>query len=333
MSIQVIRSGLLTSIQDLGRYGMQKYGVIVSGAMDSLALRVANSLVGNAEGEAALEITLQGPKLEFTEDSLIAICGGNLSPSVDGQAIPLWRPIFMKKGNVLTFGAAKSGCRAYLAAAGGFDIAVVMNSRSTYLRAGIGGYHGRALKDGDLLATQTPSEWAVRTMHHLSDKASGNSFAMSDGSVSKGLAVTYLSHSVIRVIHGGEFHWFTSESQERFFKEEFLVTPHSDRMGYRLSGSKLLLSESRELVSEAVTVGTIQVPSDGNPIVLMADRQTTGGYPKIGQVATVDLPILAQMKPGDKIRFQEIHLQEAQQLFRMREKELLLLKQGLKLKP
>ncbi|XJZ28699.1 biotin-dependent carboxyltransferase family protein [Bacillota bacterium Lsc_1132] len=332
MSIQVIRPGLLTSIQDLGRYGMQKHGVIVSGGMDAFALRVANILVGNEEGEAALEITLQGPKLHFTEDSLIAICGGNLSPAVDGQAIPQWRPVFIKKGSMLSFGAVKSGCRAYLAAAGGLDVPMVMNSRSTYLRAGIGGFHGRALKDGDVLKVQTPSELAIRRMRHLSDKAGAKPFAVSDWSVSKEMLPTYFSRSVIRVIRGGQFHWFTSESRELFFKEEFFVTPQSDRMGYRLSGQKLELSQPRELVSEAVTAGTIQVPSEGYPIVLMADRQTTGGYPKIAQVASVDLPILAQLKPGEKIRFQEIQLEEAQELLRRRETEMQLLKHGVYLK-
>ena len=332
MSMKVLRSGLLTSVQDLGRFGMQKHGVIVSGAMDAFALRVANLLVGNEEGDAVLEITMQGPILQFMEDSLIAICGGDLSPAINGHAISQWRPIFVKKGSQLTFGAVQSGCRSYLAAAGGINVPKVMNSRSTYLRAGIGGFCGRALKNGDELKLKRPSNLALRRMHRLSEKAGSSSFSISDWSVSKEILPDYFPSSTIRVIPGGQFDWFTPQTREQFFKEDFFVTPQSDRMGYRLSGPQLQLTEARELVSEAVTAGTIQVPSDGNPIVLMADRQTTGGYPKIAQVATIDIPILAQMKPGEKIRFQKIQLEEAQELLRSREKELRLLKQGLSLK-
>jgi antagonist of KipI len=332
MSIKVIKPGLLTTVQDLGRYGLQKHGVIVSGAMDPFALRVANVLVGNDEGEAALEITMIGPKLKFSEDSLISICGGNLSPAINGEEIPEWRPILVKKGSLLSFGTVEFGCRAYLAVAGGFAVPNVMNSKSTYLRAGIGGFEGRALKDGDVLPVQPPSDSHLQRIRSLCEKAGSNSFAVSDWSVSKYAMPNYHKNPVIRVIRGGEFHWFKEESREKFYKEEFLVTPQSDRMGYRLSGSKLQLNKPQELISEAVTAGTIQVPSEGDPIVLMADRQTTGGYPKIAQVATVDLPVLAQVKPGEKVRFQEIKLEEAQTLLRLREQEIQLLKQGITLK-
>ena len=332
MSIRVIRPGLLSSIQDLGRYGMQKHGVIVSGAMDPIALRIANILVGNEEGEAAIEITMLGPKLQFEEDSLIAICGGDLSPAVDGQAIPEWRPVYVKKDSVLSFGGVKTGCRAYLAVAGGFNLPKVMDSRSTYLRAGIGGYQGRSLLEGDVLQVRDPSYLAVRRMGRLSDKAGSNAASYTDWVVSKEVLQAYQEKPDIRAIIGGQFDWFTEESRKQFFKDEFLITSQSDRMGYRLGGPKLELSEPQELISEAVTAGTVQVPSDGNPIVLMADRQTTGGYPKIAQVATVDLPVLAQVKPGEKIRFREIRLEEAQVLLRTREIEIQLLKQGVSLK-
>lgn len=332
MSIQVIRPGLLTSIQDMGRYGLQKHGVIVSGAMDPFALRVANLLVGNDEVEAALEMTMIGPKLRFGEDTLIAVCGGELSPAVDGQKIPEWRPVLIKKGSVLSFGTARSGCRAYLAVAGGFDIPVVMGSFSTYLRAGIGGFQGRPLKEGDVLTIRIPSEQSIRRIHRLYDHVSSDRFSFSAWSVSMDVFPAYQPNPVIRAMRAGEFDWFTAESVERFFSEEFLMTPQSDRMGYRLSGPQLRLERPRELISEAVTAGTVQVPSEGNPIVLMADRQTTGGYPKIAQVATIDLPVLAQVKPGEKIRFQAITLEEAQELLRKQEREFQLLKQGIHLK-
>ncbi|WML43956.1 biotin-dependent carboxyltransferase family protein [Neobacillus sp. PS3-40] len=332
MSIKVIRPGMLSTVQDLGRYGMQKYGVIVSGAMDSFALRVANILVGNTEGEAALEITMIGSKLEFRENLLIAICGGNLSPTIDGHIIPQWRPVLVKKGCILSFGAVKSGCRVYLAISGGFDIPKIMDSQSTYLRAGIGGFHGRSLKEGDVLLVKAPSDLAVRRISCLFDRAGTNEVAASEWSVSQKIFPAYTLNPIIRAVRGGQFNWFTIESRKQFFEEEFLVTPQSDRMGYRLCGQQLQLSEPRELISEAVTAGTVQVPSGGNPIVLLADRQTIGGYPKIAQVATVDLPILAQVKPGDKVRFQEIQLEEAQELLQSRETVFQLLKQGVKLK-
>lgn len=332
MSIRVIRPGLLTTIQDIGRYGMQKYGVIVSGAMDFFALRVSNILVGNEEGEAALEITMIGPEIQFEEDALIAICGGNLSPKVNGVEIHEWRPIFIKKGSVLAFERPRSGFRAYLAIAGGLDIPIVMKSRSTYLRAGIGGFHGRSLKEGDVLRLKPLSKKAVRRIRYLHGKLETGSFAASEWYISTDILPDYQPNPIVRAIRGGQFHWFSEESRRLFFTEEFQVTPQSDRMGYRLSGKKLQLSKQQELISEAVTAGTVQVPSDGNPIVLMADRQTTGGYPKIAQVITADLPILAQVRPGAKIRFQEIGLEDAQSLLRIREAELQRLKQGVDMK-
>lgn len=332
MSIRVIRSGLLTSVQDLGRYGLQKHGVIVSGAMDSFALRVANLLVGNGEGEGALEITMLGPTLLFEENSLISVCGGSLSPRIDGHPVPEWRPVYVKRGSVLQFGAPLSGCRAYLAVAGGFDVPVVMGSRSTYLRAGIGGFQGRALREGDVLPVRPPSEWAARRMNELAATAGSHSFAASGWGVSREILPAYGKNPVLRVVRGTQFDRFAPDSRERFFNSEFLVTPQSDRMGYRLAGPRLSLSKREELVSEAVSAGTVQVPSEGNPIVLLADRQTTGGYPKIAQVITVDLPVIAQVKPGEKIRFQEIPLDAAQELYVLREMELRLLKQGVAMK-
>ncbi|MFC7440481.1 biotin-dependent carboxyltransferase family protein [Laceyella putida] len=332
MSIKVIRAGLLTSIQDLGRFGMQKHGVIVSGAMDPFALRAGNLLVGNEEGEGALEITMLGPSLLFQDDSLIAICGGDLFPKIDGHKIPGWRPVFVRKGSVLEFGAPVSGCRAYLTVAGGFDIPQVMGSRSTYLRAGIGGFQGRALKEGDVLNLRTPSEQAAKRMRHLSKTAGSQSFFVSEWSVSSDILPAYRKNPVVRVLPGSQFNRFTLDSREKFFSQEFHVTLHSDRMGYRLEGPHVRLSEPLELVSEAVSAGTIQVPPAGNPIILLADRQTTGGYPKIAHVASVDLPLIAQVKPGEKIRFQEVTLEEAQELYRIREMEIQMLRQGIALK-
>ncbi|WML48714.1 biotin-dependent carboxyltransferase family protein [Neobacillus sp. PS3-34] len=240
--------------------------------------------------------------------------------------------VFIKKGSILSFGAVKSGCRAYLAVAGGFDVPDIMGSKSTYLRAEIGGFLGRALKAGDVLELGTLPETSARRIERLNIKAGNDQFALCEWSVSKDILPAYHENPTLRVLRGGQFNWFRTESQEHFFQDEFLVTPQSDRMGYRLSGQKLQLSEPKELISEAVTAGTIQVPSEGNPIVLMADRQTTGGYPKIAQITTIDLPVLAQVKPGEKVRFKEIQLGEAQKLILLREKEIQLLKQAVNLK-
>lgn len=322
MSMKVLRPGILTSIQDLGRYGFQKHGVIVSGAKDSYSLRIANLLVGNPEGEAALEITLIGPTLSIEQDILLSITGGDLTPTVDGVPIPLWRPVFIKKGSVLQFGACRSGCRSYLAVAGGYQTEEVMGSQSTYLRAGIGGHEGRALKSGDLLHIKVPSEKSIHFMQKLSKQTRNGSFASTPWYVRGDYFPHVSPYSKVRVIRGSQFEQFTPESREQFFNQPFQVTPQSDRMGYRLSGPMLKLSEPLEMVSEAVTLGTIQVPTDGNPIILLADRQTTGGYPRIAQVAAVDVTIISQSKPGDKIFFQEIAFEEAVNLYLAREKEI-----------
>ncbi|BCJ86234.1 5-oxoprolinase subunit C family protein [Effusibacillus dendaii] len=324
MSIQVIRPGLLTTVQDLGRLGQQKHGVIVSGAMDPFALRIANLLVGNDEREAALEITLMGPTIRFQKDCVIAICGGNLSPKIDGQPIPDWRPVWVKQGSLLQFGSPQTGCRAYLAVAGGFDVPVVMGSRSTYLRAGIGGFYGRALREGDVLPIGCRSMWEAAEWREREGRFFAGWF------VDTRIRPKYGKNPTVRVMRGGEFDWFAKDIQQQFFAASFQVTPQSDRMGYRLSGPQLALSEPKELISEAVAAGTVQVPAEGNPIILLADRQTTGGYPKIAQVATVDLPILAQVTPGERIRFEEISLSQAQELYRLREREIGILRQGIK---
>lgn len=327
MSIKIIRSGLLTTIQDLGRYGFQKYGVIVSGAMDSFALRIANLLVGNGEEDAALEMTLIGPSISFQRDCLIAICGADLSPTMNGIPVPQWRPVYLKKGSFLDFGQCMKGCRSYLALAGGINVPKVLGSQSTYLRANMGGFEGRSLREGDTLKIGGLSREAISQIKKLSFLEDHYPFRAPKWTISKTILPAYKINPTVRVMRGKQFDSFTLQSREDFFQKEFRVTPQSDRMGYRLEGPILKMSQKLELISEAVCSGTIQVPAAGKPIVLLADRQTTGGYPKIAQLATVDLPIMAQIKPGDKIRFREISLKDAQDLYLAREKEISCLKQ------
>lgn len=312
--IEVLEPGALTTVQDLGRFGSQADGFSPCGAMDSAALRVANLLVGNAEGEAALEITLTGPTLRFHSDALIAIAGADF-----GGDVPPWRPAFVRAGTTLRLDVARAGCRAYLAVAGGFDLPETLGSRSTDLRAGIGGFGGRALQTGDRIALRHPAPAEAPPVETWS--VSWRGFP----------PWLYRSALIVRVTAGPELERFTEAARERFFGSAFHVSAQSDRMGCRLTGAKLQLHEPLELLSEGVATGTVQVPPGGEPIVLMADRQTTGGYPRIAQVISVDLPIVAQMPPGAPLRFELLSLEIAQALFRERETAFARLRAGLKL--
>lgn len=312
--IRVIEGGLLSTIQDKGRFGWQKYGVIVSGAMDQEAMCIANWLVGNDESAATIEMTYAGPALYFEVSTWIAICGGNFNPLLDGQSVPNWRSVWIPQGSLLKFQAAQTGCRAYLAVAGGFEVDKVMDSRSTYLKAGLGGFQGRVLKTGDLLPIQKqqePSPALKRTNWYVSSEIHPN----------------IIEENTIRVIIGKQFDLFSTKSKLYFFSQPFEISTQSDRMGYRLKGASLTLESPLEMISEAVVCGTIQVPADGSPIILLQDHQTIGGYPKIAEVISVDLTKLAQMQPGKKVYFQEVSVETAQQLYRQRQKELRLLQQ------
>lgn len=307
MSVRVLNPGMFTTIQDLGRYGSQQYGVVVSGAMDSYSLRIANLLVGNREGEGVLEITLVGPKLQFESDQLIAITGGDLIATVDGATAPLWRPLLIRKGSILQFKSAIRGCRAYIAFAGGIAVPEVMGSKSTYVRAGIGGYKGRTLQKGDMFKCTEMGETAQLLVCQLEKTKGHFSWSVNEGSL-----INFSQTPSIRVLRGSEFDRFDKRSRYQFFYAHYTLTTSADRMGYRLEGPELLLKGKFELLSEGVTYGTIQVPSNGQPIILMADRQTTGGYPKIAQIISADLSSLAQLQPTASIHFTEVTLEEAE---------------------
>ncbi|OXS78050.1 biotin-dependent carboxyltransferase family protein [Domibacillus enclensis] len=328
MSVKVIRSGLLASIQDLGRHGFQKHGVIVSGAMDPLSLRLANILAGNKEGEAAIEVTMMGTSLAFERDAIIAITGGDLNPVIEGKQVPLWRPLFIEKGSILHFTACRSGCRAYVAVFGGYEVPEVMDSKSTYLRGKVGGHKGRALQVGDVLEFSQADHSHHPLFLYLKKKKGGSCSA-----VNWHVRPQHAWHQKrIRVMPGPEFDRFSPDSRAAFFQKSFRVSPQSDRMGYRLSGPLLELNEPADLLSEAVAGGTIQVPQDGNPILLMADHQTTGGYPRIAQAASVDLPAVAQLKPGEQIRFKQITWKRAEQLYMNQETFIQMIKKAVSFK-
>lgn len=297
MAIKVIKSGLYTTIQDLGRTGWQGFGIPVGGAMDQTAARLVNILLGNNEKEAVLEMTFVGPTLQFEEEATIAIFGANMSPSLNETAISHSKPIRVSKGDILKFGAAKKNARCYLSIKGGFVISKTLHSKSTLTSAGIGGINGKALRSDDVLPFN-------HSPH--SDRLNwGFSYKLEN----------YLHNDdTIRFTKGRQYDWFTDESKQQFIDLDFSITPDSNRMGYRLSGPSINVMEQKELITEGTAFGTIQIPPEGQPIILMADRQPTGGYPKIGEVIQCDLPRLSQMRPGDKLRFKEVSLLEAQQI-------------------
>ena len=330
--ISVLKSGLMTSIQDLGRNGHQKHGVIVSGAMDPDAHKIANLLIGNDSNSPTMEITLLGPVLEFQEDACIAICGGHLTPIIDGDPVSMGKPVYIKKGSELRFGQPKKGFRTYLAVSGGFEVPMVMDSASTYIRANIGGYEGRPLEKGDHLSFGPKSSLSQTLMEKLRPPKESDHYNEADWFVSREFYLPTTVNKPIRVMQGREFDLFDEQSQTNFFQGKFQIDSKSDRMGYRLTGTPLSLKKKQDILSESVTFGTIQVPPEGNPILLLADRQTTGGYPKIGQVASVDLPRIAQMRPGESLSFTEISHEESQHLLLERERNIKQLQRSLEAK-
>jgi antagonist of KipI len=309
VSIEVIKPGALTTLQDLGRTGFQHLGVPVNGVMDERAHRLANALVGNPRTSATLEITMMGPALRFHADCVIAVTGADLDPKLDGEpcSTATATAMLVRAGSELTFGKRRSGVRAYLAVKGGYLAESVMNSVSLFARGGYGGFSGRPLARGDIIGLRAPQA-AMEIAH-----ASARIPAFEDD-------VLLDANAPIRVTLGREWCFFSFDAQSAFQSELFRLTPQSDRMGFRLEGPKLALRETLQIDSEAVAFGAIQVPADGNPIVLMADRQTTGGYPKIAQVCAVDLPRLAQKMPGEPLRFAVVDMDDAQRLLLSQER-------------
>ncbi|CAM3117117.1 5-oxoprolinase subunit PxpB [Rariglobus hedericola] len=306
---EVIKTGVLTTVQDMGRNGRQHHGIPVGGPMDRQAARVANLLLGNDENEPLLEVTLTGPVLKFLRDTWIAVTGSAV------RDVPGWRPYQVKAGQVVSLAELTCGARAYVAVAGGLEIANVLGGAGTLLRAGVGGWNGRALQAGDRIGAKA-----------VVFETTGSWSASAEFNAATGADV------VVRFMRGPQWDWFAAASRRSFLSKTFKVTAQSDRMGIRLEGSALRLEDARELTSEGVGFGSVQVPPDGKPIVLMADRQTIGGYPKIGHVIAVDLPRLAQARTGDLVRFHEISIDEAQALYLAQEHALALLGAGVRSK-
>jgi antagonist of KipI len=327
VTIRISGAGLQTTVQDLGRPAHLRHGVPAGGAMDRTACRIANLLVGNDENAAVVEATLIGPTIEIESPTLFAVTGGDLSASLDGTPLPLWRAVYAPRGAVLRFGKPGIGCRAYVAFAGGIDVPLVFESRSTYLRAGFGGFEGRALRAGDVLRLGEPNALARHIMASLAGE--GSSARVAAWGAGATLRPAYAAEPTVRLLEGTHTHLLADAAQRCLYGARFRVSASSDRMGYRLEGEALTLVRPVELLSEAVSFGTMQLPPGGAPIVLMADRQTTGGYPRVGEVASVDLPLIAQLKPGDAVRFRPVSLAEAQMRYLAHEAELAQARAGL----
>lgn len=313
-SIQVVKAGLFTTVQDLGRTGYQQFGVPVSGAADSIALRIANLLVGNQETAAGLEMTLTGPTLQISCDCLLSVTGGKVTPMLGDIPIEMYKSIYVKAGATLRFGAVEQGCRAYLAIRGGIDVPVVMGSRSTYIKGSLGGFQGRALRAGDVLSIFSQELDVVqrkRAMQSLSNRRMHPEYIPVHTEIKR-----------LRVIVGPHAEAFTDESVARFWTQRYTVSTLADRMGLRLIGEPLIHKSGADVISGGVPMGAVQVPANGQPILLLSERQPTGGYTRIGTVITVDLPLVAQARPSDQLHFQPISLEEAHRLLTERENRM-----------
>lgn len=290
---QVLKPGFFTTVQDLGRYGYLKYGVPISGAMDSFSMVAANLLVGNSPNAACLEITLIGPEFQALADTQIAITGGRISVEINGEEASMWQTLTVHKGDFVSLGKVESGCRCYLSIRGGINTPMILGSRSTYVRGRFGGIEGRQLKTGDVI-------------EGFSAPLLKAGFKMPES-----LMPNFTNNFTVHVVLGPQADMFAERGIENFLSNHYKVTVESDRMGYRLEGPAIEHKGKAEIVSDALLPGAIQVPRNGKPIIIMKDAQTTGGYPKIAVVVTPDLDRLGQAKPNDTIKFSEITLKEA----------------------
>jgi len=305
-TIEVLDGGMLTTVQDLGRFGYQRYGVPTSGALDQFSLRAANRLVGNPDDAAGLEMTLIGPRLAFLAPATIALTGADLGAHLGDRPVPGWESVAVEPGAVLWFAGPQDGVRAYLAVAGSVDVPAVLGSRATYTRSRLGGLDGRALKAGDIL--------------HVG----GERPVLPGGALQLPAAhrPAYGHAHVLRVVLGPQDDRFTAKGIDTFLSSTYIVTPQSDRMGYRLAGPAIEHLEGPDIVSDGTPLGAVQVAGDGAPLVLLADRGTAGGYTKIATVIGPDIPRIAQAAPGDAVTFERVGLDAAYTAVRLQEARL-----------
>ena len=297
MSMEILSSGLLSTIQDLGRFGYQASGFAPTGAADTLSMKRANALVGNTPGEAVLEMMLLGVTARFRTACVIALTGADMAPKINGTDVENGAALRIDAGDILELSGTRDGMGCYLAVAGGFDLPLVMGSRSTGLRFSVGGFNGRKLSRGDVLPLRAPAaDLPEIECRRLPTKP------------------VFSRHVVLRAIPGPQDDMFSEEELSGFFSRPYSVTNATDRMGIRLEGRPIVPKNTSDIISDGTVFGAVQVPSGGQPIILMADRQTTGGYAKIATVITADLPRAAQMRPGNTVRFMSVSVEEAQEI-------------------
>ena len=297
MGIRVLKPGMLTTVQDLGRTGYQSQGFSVAGVMDVRSFKIANLLVDNPENEPVLEFTLIGPTLEFTSDTIIAITGGDFNPTINGEPAPMYTAVYMHKGDILKFGSAVTGSRGYISFSSYLKIPTVMGSRCTNMKSSLGGFKGRKLQADDYIMFRIKRRYLPFFL-------------------SRTLPPDEMDQEqvTLRVVMGPQDHMFTKQGIQTFLNSVYTVTNEFDRMGCRLDGPFIASKNGSDIISDGICFGSVQVPSHGKPIILLADRQTTGGYAKIATVASVDIPKLVQRKTDNKVRFKAITVYEAQKL-------------------
>lgn len=297
MELKIVKPGILTTVQDLGRWGHQSEGIPVAGAMDLEALRFGNVMLGNAENAAALEVTILGPEIVTGGHGLALFAGADLGFSVNSQEIGSWRAVVVKSGDVLSFRGPKAGCRGYLCFCGGIDVPIIMGSRSTYTRAKIGGYEGRALKQGDMLRTGEPyAAWRRLEGFTLPDD----------------LRPVYSPDKPLKILKGLQSDAFTKLGQETLFSSEYTISTETDRMGSRFEGPPIEHGEKgADIISDGIPMGAVQIPGHGTPIAMLADRQTTGGYTKVGVLSPASIQALVQRMPGSTVRFEACTMEDA----------------------
>lgn len=320
MSLTIIKPGILDTLQDLGRTGYSRLGINPGGVMDRYAAQVANMLVGNETREAVMEIHFPGAQILFEQNTLISITGGDFNAMINDEPVPLWHAIVVRKNAVLHFPKQHYGGRCYLAVHGGFCVSKWLNSYSTHLKAGAGGFHGRRLEKGDELPFKESSIYFAGLLKP------GKELEILKWQVDTG--ATYQHPNEIYIIKGNEWDQLTEPSKLHMLEDNFTIHPFSDRMGYQLKGADLNREENTELVSSGVSFGTIQLLPNGQLIVLMADHQTTGGYPRIGHVISAHLPKLAQLRPSDCIHFKMTDISVAENLLIAQQQELNILQRA-----
>ena len=324
MSITILKPGMMSSLQDLGRWGFQQFGVPIGGAMDKVSAALANTICGNDENEAVVEMTLHGASFMFNEAAFCAIVGGGCKAYIDDVELPFNRLLWIPAFSIIKTTASIQGCRSYLAVSGGFNVKKVLGSASTYTPSGIGGINGRNLITGDMLPFKREQDLQTAPNLHMLPNGVGISHWHTAD-----LIKVNANFAIVHAIKGPEFDRFNKASQESIFNSMFTISSQSNRMGYRLEGKKFTLEHKTEMVSTAVTAGIVQVTHEGDPIILMADAQTIGGYPRIARICAADISLLAQTKPGVKIRFKEIGEEESSDRCKELSRKMKRLKNGI----